>query len=407
MMKQRYQYSVIQIGARHHYAVPKILEQEGMLAGFFTDGYAGSRPFTASVVGAFTKALPNDFTKRWLSRSGGNLPAKKIKSLELIGLKHAIRRRMSRDTNFQALAFCDHARQINEMAIKCGLFNSDAVFGYNGACLEAFKYAKSKGMLCVMDQTLAARSTMAEALRNEPLDWPGWQTTLQLPDHSDERSIREQKEWELADVILCPSEFVVNSVLRAGGPMHKCKLLPYGIDRRQFPSRDSVRRDPNGRLRLLFVGEVGLRKGAPYLLEAMRQISDPDIECRMVGGVALDPEILAQFSSHVSVLGAVPRSEILSQYAWADALVLPSLFEGSATVISEAISSGLPVICTPNAGAPPIDGILEVPVRSVSALVDALMNAKKNGLDMPSESAQRFVSTDRYANQLVHYLSEF
>ena len=404
-MKQRHRYSVIQIGARHHYAVPKTLEQHGMLTCFYTDGYAGSRPRFASTLRALVKTFPNDLSKRWLSRSGAQIPAKKVRSLEFAGLKHAVRRRMRLDTNHQTLAFCEHAQQLNKLAIKSGLPDSDGVFGFNGACLEAFEFAKRKGLRCVMDQTLAARSTMTAALRNEMLNWAGWQPTLQLPDKSDERSIREQKEWALADVILCPSEFVMNSIVEAGGPIEKCKLLPYGVDKTQFPSRKPIERDLREKLRLLFVGEVGLRKGAPYLLEALRQISDPSIECRMVGQVALNREMLVRFKPHISILGAIPRHEMLSQYAWADALVLPSLFEGSATVISEAICSGLPVICTPNAGAPPIDGVVEIPDRSVSALVDAIKSAKSGGLKIPSEQARMFVSTDRYSGQLVRYLS--
>jgi glycosyltransferase involved in cell wall biosynthesis len=56
-------------------------------------------------------------------------------------------------------------------------------------------------------------------------------------------------------------------------------------------------------------------------------------------------------------------------------LVLPSLLEGSALVVLEAMASGLPVVVTPNAGADAVrDGIdgFVVPIRSPEALAARL-----------------------------------
>ena len=61
-------------------------------------------------------------------------------------------------------------------------------------------------------------------------------------------------------------------------------------------------------------------------------------------------------------------------YQWADVFVLPSICEGSATVIYEAIGYGLPVVTTPNAGSVVRDGVegFVVPIRDVAAIIQSL-----------------------------------
>ncbi len=60
----------------------------------------------------------------------------------------------------------------------------------------------------------------------------------------------------------------------------------------------------------------------------------------------------------VDILGRLPHDKLPAVYAEADVFVFPSLFEGFAKVVLEAMASGLPVITTPNAcdAAAVIDG---------------------------------------------------
>jgi glycosyltransferase involved in cell wall biosynthesis len=58
----------------------------------------------------------------------------------------------------------------------------------------------------------------------------------------------------------------------------------------------------------------------------------------------------------------------------ADVFVFPSLYEGSALVIYEALASGLPVITTPNSGSVVRDGLegYVVPIRDARALAEKI-----------------------------------
>jgi glycosyltransferase involved in cell wall biosynthesis len=152
----------------------------------------------------------------------------------------------------------------------------------------------------------------------------------------------------------------------------KCQMLPYGIDTTRFRPRDQPREGDG--LNLLFNGAVGLRKGVPYLLEALRRLDSRNIHCRLVGPLHIQPDRLRQYAKWIEVVGPIPRAEIMRMYRWADALVLPSIAEGSALVTYESLASGLPVITTPNAGSVVrdyIDGFI-VPIRDTDALARRL-----------------------------------
>jgi glycosyltransferase involved in cell wall biosynthesis len=95
---------------------------------------------------------------------------------------------------------------------------------------------------------------------------------------------------------------------------------------------------------------------------------------RMVGNHRLPPKVVGRLAEAVELAGIVPRAEMPKQLAWADVFLLPSLCEGSATAVYEAMAAGLPVVCTPNTGSVVRDGIdgYVVPIRDVGAIAGAL-----------------------------------
>ena len=115
---------------------------------------------------------------------------------------------------------------------------------------------------------------------------------------------------------------------------------------------------------MLSVGQAGLRKGVGYAYEVARMLGNR-AEFRWVGPIMLNEDARRRVREHVDLPGALPRIEILGQFEWADVFFLPSICEGSATVIYEAMMMGLPVVTTPNAGSIVTDGLngFIVPVR--------------------------------------------
>jgi glycosyltransferase involved in cell wall biosynthesis len=240
-----------------------------------------------------------------------------------------------------------------------------------------------------MEQVIAPLRFEISLLREEHQVFPDWQLAYWDDKNTAEFCAREEAEWGAADLILCGSEFVRDSIATCGGPANRGVIVPYGVD---AELSFSPRMSHGGPIRVLVVGAVGLRKGSPYVQAAAERLKNRAV-FRMVGPLDTLPKVRATLSEAVELTGAVPRSEIGKHFAWADLFLLPSLCEGSATVTYEALAAGLPVICTPHAGSVVRDGIdgVIVPIRNADAIVEAVdrLNRHPDLRRAMAESAKR------------------
>ncbi len=374
---------VAQIGARMHYAVPRMLHEQGMLEHFYTDICA------VKGLPRALKWIPEHFrpapVKRLLGRVPHGVPKTRISAFTDFGREYARRRVRSASPAHTIAAHLWAGKTFCERVIERGLGGATSVYTFNSAGLELLRHARSCGRHTVMEQTIAPMQIEHALMQAEHAQFPRWQTPLSENEVAEEFVEREKAEWQAADVILCGSGFVRDGIAQSGGPARRCVVVPYGVDARfDVPARPKHA----GPLRVLTIGEVGLRKGSPYVLAAAKLLGDR-AHFRMVGSVSVQPEALALLKAHVELTGPVPRSEILSHYAWADVFLLPSLCEGSATVTYEALACGLPVITTPNTGSIVRDGVegFIVPIRDPEAVATKLESFLRNPGQLEAFSA--------------------
>jgi glycosyltransferase involved in cell wall biosynthesis len=360
---------VAQLGARMHYAIPRMLHDAGMLERLFTDICAvkGWPRWLHSI----PQSLRPHSLKRLLDRIPRGVPLELITAFTRFGQEYARRRALSRSVTELTSACLWAGRQMCEQVLVQDWGRATGVYTFNSAGLEVLKAARQRGLYGIMEQTIAPYRIERQLLQKEHEHFPDWEDPLEADERLAEYAAREEAEWQHANLILCGSEFVRQGIAECGGPAEKCQVVPYGVDISfGLPDRPQGRSGP---LRVLTVGAIGLRKGSPYVLETARRLKGK-AEFRMVGSVGIRSEALARLREHVEVIGPVPRSEILKQYAWADVFFLPSLCEGSATVTYEALACGLPVVTTPNTGSIVHDGEegFIVPVRDVDAMENCL-----------------------------------
>jgi glycosyltransferase involved in cell wall biosynthesis len=188
----------------------------------------------------------------------------------------------------------------------------------------------------------------------------------------DPRAIEEEcYEYELADRIVVPSHYAAETFLARG--MSNLLVTPYGVDVGRFGT--STKDDDT--FRILFVGTASLQKGTHYLLEAFKRIKGSGVELWLAGPIGADARRVLDFRvPGLRTLGPVSNQRLASIYAQASVFVLPSLQEGLALVLCEAMASGLPVIATEATGAKEVitegsEGFI-VPPRSSDAIAERL-----------------------------------
>lgn len=243
----------------------------------------------------------------------------------------------------------------------------DVLWGYDTASLGAFRRAKRSGIHCILEQTIGHPRVWNRILTEER-ERVGVAFDPYPRSYPEKDLAKVEGELALADRVVCGSEFVRQTLLDQGVPLGHISVVALGTIGRPIAP---VRSGAGDELRLLFAGHFGIRKGAWYLLEAMRLLKDDRrITLTIVGKRTVPDSFLAPFGGRIRTIPHVPRHTMARIYERADVLVLPTLFEGSAVTIFEALASGLPVITTPNAGSVVRDGIegFVVPIRDAAAL---------------------------------------
>jgi glycosyltransferase involved in cell wall biosynthesis len=117
--------------------------------------------------------------------------------------------------------------------------------------------------------------------------------------------------------------------------------------------------------RLLCVGVVAPHKGQDALVAALARIRDRVWDCALVGAVDRDPVFAARvrrritrakLRSRVSLTGPLSPDQLDTAYQGADLLVSASHSESYGMAVAEALSHGVPVLCTDVGGVAEVIG---------------------------------------------------
>ena len=266
------------------------------------------------------------------------------------------------------------------------------VYAYEDGASETFAAAKARGLKCLYDLPIgywrAAHALYAEEREREP-QWAGTLTgTLDSP----EKLARKDEELRLADAVFVASSFTKKTIECAPGLLQKpVHVISYGSPLLPPPAAFAP---AGGKLKVLFVGSLGQRKGLSYLLEAIALLGER-VELTLVGTkTTSDCAPLNDALKRHRWIPTLPHEEVLREMGRNDVFVFPSLFEGFGLVLLEAMSQGLPVITTENTAGPDLitegeSGFI-VPIRSAQAIGEKLdLLARDAGLLSAMKTAAR------------------
>lgn len=250
------------------------------------------------------------------------------------------------------------------------------VYAYEDGALESFTAAGRREKVCIYDLPIgywrAARSILQEEAEREP----EWAVTLNGNLDSARKTERKDAELNRANLVLVASTFTKQTLEQAPNFRGSVVMIPYGAPRLEGVQAAAKITHRDGKLRVLFVGSLGQRKGLSYLFRAVRSLG-ASVELTVIGTRPMLPcSVLDRELSSVRWIASCSHREVLAEMSAHDVFVFPSLFEGFGLVLLEAMAMGLPIITTSHTAGPDLiteglEGFI-VPIRSSEGIAEKL-----------------------------------
>lgn len=217
---------------------------------------------------------------------------------------------------------------------------------------------------------------------------------------------RELESYDMADFIAIGSQQVADTFIMHGIPVTKLLVNPYGVDLTEFPPTQLYMKE---QFDLIYVGGWRHEKGSDLLIRLCEKFGYSLLH---VGGIVnLDfPNI-----KNMTHVDPVPQSELTNYYKRAKVFVLPSRADGFGMVMTQAVGSGLPVVCSKETGGRDLRGLIddkkwmiemnELTVEELKRCVDLalkLASGQEGIRDYTSKEKLTWESYgDRYMNNLL------
>lgn len=392
-----------QIGAREHFAVPRALQQAGRPVTFCTDFWAGPlvRQFAVGKLRPLAARYHPDL---------GNTGSTTIRSWNWRALywEKLLRQKSADLTPYHG--FIEVGRRFAECVrdnLSCRVPKADSIFfAYDTGALETMVWCRDQNIKCVLNQMDPSRAEV-DLVRSEEKNWLGW--ALRGVKVPEEYFVRREQEWLLADRIVVNSRWSFDALVKQGVPSEKLVVVPLCYESSEVNQKpETGGRKANQPLRVLFLGQVILRKGIQYLVQAAKELEKENIRFDVVGAVGISDAAVKSASANMIFHGRSTRDQAADWYRRSDLFVLPTLSDGFALTQLEGMAHGLPVVTTPCCGEVVTDGVdgFIVPPRNVAALVQAFRRYLAEPELLKAQQAAALVKSrqftlDRLAENLI------
>jgi alpha-maltose-1-phosphate synthase len=251
----------------------------------------------------------------------------------------------------------------------------DFVHAMPGQALVTFRGAKQMGTRTVLNHATGPTRDWTRIMEPEYR-----RAGLKLAEHSPYDAayfLREDEEYSLTDFHCVASTVVRDQLMARGIPAKRIWVVSYGADQLTF--NHGSESESSEEFRILFAGQVCLRKGIKTLLDALTIASQGEWRVDFYGarlGEAEGDIAAYRGRSPLHFHGPVPQGELAEAMRRSSVLVLPSLEEGFGLVVPQALNCGLACIVSDRVGGKDLIQYREngsiVPVQNPEALASEL-----------------------------------
>ena len=372
MSKDYSNWICFQIGAREHYAIPRSLEKQKRLEYIITDAWV--KPNSP------LNLLPKSILSNLRERFHPQLTSASVHSFNSSLIKFEIKQKLKHQSGWQTII--DRNNWFQQQSLKFlkqivpQINYPVTIFAYSYAALEIFRFAKEQGWRTILGQ-IDPGIYEEQLVQKECNIYPQYQANWQPAPHEYWKNW--QQECYLADRIVVNSDWSKKALQKIGTNSEKIEIIPLAYtppDRvksftRIYPSKFSQQR----RLRVLFLGQIILRKGVATIFEAIDFLKNEPMEFWFVGSLGINIPEKIKNNSKVKWFGSVSRRATASYYQQADVFLFPTLSDGFGLTQLEAQAWQLPVIASQYCGAVVKDRIngLILPEVTAKDIVDSLL----------------------------------
>lgn len=380
--------------AKHHaYQTALALQEAGLLKRFYTSFYALENPPLSQK--ALRAALPKSLREKISNRKQEGLDERRIVSFcfpEILERLPMIPQAFGR-YRVMNLKNDWFDRRVAMQNLECDVFH-----GFEGCSLYSLRQARKAGAITILDEGTfhPTESRLQLKLGYEDAGLP-------VPAHllrEDDATRRKYLEFQEADFIFVSSEKIKQDFVRyERRSPDTIVVVPYGFDSERFKPMPKQEKT----FKVLFVGLVGVAKGALYLLEAFKRLGAPDAELTLIGDVqeGFEP-VLRRYAGLFKHYPSLPHAALAEKFNETSAFVLPSLVESFGIVTCEAMACGVPVIVSENCGMQPRNGVdgFVVPARDADAIKERLLELCENKRlrDEMGSAASQYVNQFTWEN---------
>ncbi|HVT29990.1 MAG TPA: glycosyltransferase family 4 protein [Lacipirellulaceae bacterium] len=251
------------------------------------------------------------------------------------------------------LHVADHGNRwlMRTMARECHRSTVTALHAYEDCSLWQFMEARRLGKACIYDLPTCYYPEWENVQAELRQRYSGWIEPEGFPSAYDQRLKQKREEMMLADVVLVASRYV-EATIRDHYPDKYIVRAPYGVDIGFWTPPTAAR--SSRPLRFIYAGQVSLRKGIPWLLDAWAKADLRDAELDLVGSWELAESKRSSLPPGVRWIPPCSPQALRDRYWQSDALVFPSFSDGFGLVLLEAMACGLPVIASEKSIGPEI-----------------------------------------------------
>ena len=221
----------------------------------------------------------------------------------------------------------------------------------------------------------------------------GWSFEMEMPRWRQVLYAKIERLLSFAtDAIVKISMSDHRASLAAGLNESRCVYLPNGIDFSETTSDEDVVPMDSDMINLLFVGRFDRQKGIDLLMDAMAGLVGKPIRLFVVGEPVLGGAEVVP-SANVEFLGWRSRNRLRYLFTHADAVVMPSRWEGFGMVAIEAMCCGTAVIASDRGALPEVvrhgESGLIFALDDRKGLVEVLTALKRSDLARMGEAGKR------------------